>query len=59
VTCSSVSRSKVNRAQVSNLGKALILFISNAPRLPLQRHLSAAKRPDMDHNLQIGAVKRP
>jgi hypothetical protein len=44
---------------MSNLGKALILFISNAPRLPLQRHISAAKRPDMDRNLQIGAVKRP
>jgi hypothetical protein len=38
---------------------ALATILPDAPLLPLKRYLTAAQGSDTDHNLHIGAVKRP
>jgi hypothetical protein len=39
-------------------GEALATILPHARLVPLHRYLAAAERPDTDHNLQIGTIKR-
>jgi hypothetical protein len=39
-------------------GEALATILLHARLVPLHRYLAAAERPDTDHNLQIGIIKR-
>jgi hypothetical protein len=39
-------------------GEALATILPHARLVPLHRYLAAAVRPDTDHNLQIGKIKR-
>jgi hypothetical protein len=39
-------------------GEALATILPHARLVPLHRYLAAAERPDTDHNLQIGIIKR-